>query len=111
MRFCDIFQRPKLIISPSAVLYIEAKENYVSINYMEGGRAKKMELRATMASLEDIAARHSFVRCQRSFYVNPAHVTLLRKDTGGLVYAELDVPEMPEIPVSRRHYEVLAKLL
>ncbi len=111
IRFVDIFQRPKLIIAPSAVLFIEAKENYVIINYTEGNRTKKFELRSTMAALEDIAAKHSFVRCQRSYYVNPAHVTVLRKDTGGFVYAELDIADMPSIPVSKRHYESLAKLL
>ncbi|MCR5520171.1 MAG: LytTR family transcriptional regulator [Bacteroidales bacterium] len=111
IRFMDIYQRPKLIISPSAVLYIEARENYVMIHYMEGGRQKEFELRATMSSLEEVAARYSFVRCQRSFYVNPAHVTVLRKETGGLIFAELDIPGLPSIPVSKRYYEELSKLL
>ena len=111
IRFMDIYLRPKLIIAPSAVLFIEAKENYVVINYLEGDRVKKFELRATMSSLEGIAAKHNFIRCQRSFYINPSHVTVLRKETGGLVYAELDEPGLPTIPVSKRYYEDLAKFL
>ena len=111
IRFMDIYQRPKLIIAPSAVLFIEARENYVKIHYMEGGRLKDFELRATMSSLEEIASRYSFIRCQRSFYVNPAHVTVLRKESGGLIFAELDTPGLPSIPVSKRYYDELSKLL
>ena len=111
VRFLDIYQRPKLIIAPSAVLFIEASENYVIIHYMEGGKIKSFELRATMASLEEIAERYSFVRCHRSFYVNPAHVTVLRKESGSQVYADMDVEGMPSIPVSKRYYDGLANLL
>jgi len=111
IRFMDIYQRPKLIIAPSAVLFIEARENYVNIHYMEGGRKKEFELRATMNSLEDIASSNSFVRCQRSFYVNPAHVTVLRKEAGGLIFAELDIPGVQSIPVSKRYYDELSKWL
>jgi len=111
VRFLDIYQRPKLIIAPSAVLYIEAQENYVNIYYTEGDKLKTFELRATMTSLEEIAGRYNFIRCQRSFYINPAHVTVLRKETGGLVYAELDVPGLQSIPVSKKYYDALAKIL
>ena len=109
--FVDVFQRPKLVVDPSAVLFIEAKENYVIINYLEKGEMKKYELRATMASLEEVAERHNYIRCQRSFYVNPSHVKDLRKETGALVYAELDEPGLPGIPVSKRYYDELAKSL
>ena len=111
VRFLDIYQRPRLIIAPSAVLYIEAQENYVVIYYTEGERLKKFELRATMTSLSEVAERYSFVRCQRSYYINPTHVTVLRKESGGLVYAELDVPGLQSIPVSKKYYDSLAILL
>ena len=109
--FLDIYRNPRLIVAPSAVLYIEAKENYVDIHYTEDGAVKKFELRATMASLEEVAAQHGYIRCQRSFYVNPEHVTVLRKESGGLIFAELDESGLPGIPVSRKYCDELSKKL
>ena len=39
------------------------------------------------------------------------HVTVLRKETGGQVYADLDEEGMPSIPVSKKYYDSLANLL
>lgn len=107
--FLDIYQRPKLTVAPSDVLFIEARENYVDIHYLDNGKVNKHELRATMSSLEKIASDNGFIRCQRSFYVNPKHVTVLRKESGGLVFAELDESGLPGIPVSRKYCEELSK--
>ncbi|MBR5924870.1 MAG: LytTR family transcriptional regulator [Bacteroidales bacterium] len=107
--FLDIYQRPKLTVAPSDVLFIEARENYVDIHYLDDGKVNKYELRATMSSLGKIASDNGFIRCQRSFYINPEHVTLLRKESGGLVFAELDESGLPGIPVSRKYYEELSK--
>ena len=109
--FLDIYQRPKLTVAPSDVLFIEARENYVDIHYVDGGKVKKHELRATMASLEEIASANGFIRCQRSFYVNPRHVTVLRKESAGVVFAELDESGLPGIPVSRKYCEELSKAI
>lgn len=111
IRFVDIYQRPKLMIAQSAVVLIEAEENYVNIYYIEGGKTKKYVLRATMRSLEAIAEQHSMVRCHRSYFINPQHVKVLRKDTGSLVFAEMDVDDIPSIPVSKKYYEQLSNLL
>ena len=111
IRFYDVYKTLKLIIAQSAILYIESDENYVNIVYNENGRTKRYTLRATMRSLEETAERHGLVRCQRSYYVNPSHVTVLRKELGGQVAAQLDVEGLPSIPVSKGNYEKLAKLL
>ena len=111
IRFYDVYKTLKLIIAQSAILYIESDENYVNIVYSEGGRTKRYTLRTTMRSLEETAEKHGLVRCQRSYYVNPSHVTVLRKETGGQVVAQLDIEGLPSIPVSKGNYEKLAKLL
>jgi len=110
IRFFDEYKNPKLLIAAGAVLYIEAQENYVDIWYLDSGRPRKFNLRASMRSLEETAERHGLVRCQRSYYVNPSHVTVLRRENGW-VYADLDQEGLPSIPVSKTYYDKLAKLL
>ena len=110
IRFYDAYKKPKLLIAVNAILYIRAEENYVNIWYAENGRPVKYSLRATMNSIEETCARHGLIRCQRSFFVNPAHVTILRKENGW-IYADLDIKELPSIPVSKRYYESLSSLL
>lgn len=111
MRFVDNTQRVKLMIASSAVLYIKAEENYVHIRYMEGDRLKEYPLRASMKSLEELMHKHGLIRCQRSYYVNPQHIKVLRRDKEGMITAELNTPQAPPIPVSPRYYEELAKWL
>jgi DNA-binding LytR/AlgR family response regulator len=111
MRFVDNTQRVKLMIASSAVLYIKAEENYVHIRYMEGERLKEYALRASMKSLEELMHKHGLIRCQRSYYVNPQHIKVLRRDKEGMITAELNTPQAQTIPVSPRYYEELAKWL
>lgn len=110
IRFFDEYKNPRLLIAAGAVLYIEAQENYVDIWYLDGDRPRKFNLRASMRSLEETAERHGLVRCQRSYYINPSHVTVLRREKGW-VYADLDQEGLASIPVSKTYYDKLAKLL
>jgi DNA-binding LytR/AlgR family response regulator len=111
MRFVDSTQRVKLMIASSAVLYIKAEENYVHIRYLEGERLKDYPLRASMKSLEELMHKHGLIRCQRSYYINPQHIKVLRRDKEGMISAELNTPLAQPIPVSPRYYEELAKWL
>lgn len=111
MRFVDSTQKLKLMIASSAVLYIEADENYVHVRYMEGEKQKDFPLRASMKSLEDLMLKHGMVRCQRSYFINPQHIKVLRRDKEGMISAELDVPNQKSIPVSPRYYDSLTKWL
>jgi DNA-binding LytR/AlgR family response regulator len=111
MRFMDNTQKLKLVIASSAVLYVEADENYVHIRYMEGDRLKDYPLRASMKSLEELMQKHGLLRCQRSYYINPQHIKVLRRDKEGLITAELDVANQKSIPVSPKYYESVARWL
>jgi hypothetical protein len=111
MRFVDNTQKLKLMITSSAVLYVEADENYVHVRYMEGERVKDYPLRASMKSLEELMQKHGLLRCQRSYYINPLHIKVLRRDKEGMISAELDVPNQKSIPVSPRYYDDVAKWL
>lgn len=110
IRFYDVNHKPKLVIAVKAILYIKADENYISIWYAENGRPVKYSLRAPMNSIEESCTRHGLVRCQRSYFVNPQHVTILRKQQGW-IFADLDMEGVPSIPVSKRYYDKLANLL
>ncbi len=111
MRFRDQQKQVKLIIASAAVLYIEAKENYVIIKYKDGDIVKEYTLRSSMVALEELMRKHGLVRCQRSYYINPVHVKVLRKDKEGVITAELTTPNLKAIPVSPRYYDALANLL
>lgn len=111
VRFADNTGRLKLVIANNVILYIEAQENYISVHYMEGDTYKEYSLRQTMRGIEDLMARHGIVRCQRSYFINPRHIKVLRRDKEGMIQAELDVANTRHVPVSPKYYEQLSKML
>lgn len=111
MRFYDEKHNLKIVLQPASILYIGADENYVNIYYSENGKVRTYVLRNSMKAIDEICQDHGLLRCHRSYYVNPSHVKVLRKDREGVVYAELDAPEIMHIPVTKTYYARLADLL
>lgn len=111
VRFSDSTGRLKLVIAHDVILYVEAQENYVLIHYMEGEKLKEYSLRQSMKGIEELMDKHGIIRCQRSYFVNPRHVTVLRRDKEGMIQAELDVKISKPVPVSPKYYEQLSKML
>ena len=111
MRFYDDRHNLKIVLMPEAVLYITAEENYVNIFYTENDKLRTYVLRSSMKALEELCQDNGLVRCHRSFYVNPSHVKVLRKDKEGIVYAELDAKDVMHIPVTKRYYDHLSEML
>lgn len=111
VRFADNTGRLKLVIAQDVILYIEAQENYISIHYMEGEKLKEYSLRQSMRGIEELMDRHGIIRCQRSYFVNPRHVKVLRKDKEGFIQAELDILDSKPVPVSPKYYDQLSELL
>jgi hypothetical protein len=111
IRFYDEQKRLKLVVASDAVLYIEAEENYVHIVHLDNGKVKDFELRSSMRALEEVLQRHGLVRCHRSFFVNSAHVELLKKDVNGYALAQLDQEKVKNIPVSKKYYDSIVTLL
>ena len=111
IRFTDSTGRLKLVIAEDVLLYIEAQENYVNIHYLDGERTREYTLRQSMRNIEELTSKHGIVRCQRSFFVNPRHVTVLRRDKEGIIQAELDIQNSRSVPVSPKYYEQLSKML
>ena len=111
MRFYDDRHNLKIVLTPESTLYITAEENYVNIFYTDNGKVRSYVLRSSMKALDELCQDHGLVRCHRSFYVNPVHIKVLRKDKEGIVYAELDAKDMMHIPVTKRYYDRLSEML
>ena len=72
---------------------------------------KEYSLRQSMRGIEGLMQKHGIIRCQRSYFVNPRHVTVLRRDKEGMIQAELDTTPGRQVPVSPKYYEQLSKML
>lgn len=111
MRFYDDKRNLKIVLTPESILYIGAEENYVNINYIENGKVRNYVLRSTMKSIDEMCQDNGLIRCHRSFYINPKHVKVLRKEKDAILLAELDSDGVRTIPVSKRYYDRLSDLL
>lgn len=111
IRFSDDSQRLKLTVATSSLLFVQANENYVNIAYMDSGKVRHYQLRSSMKRLEDMLQAHGLQRCHRAWFVNPAHIKILRKTHDGAVLADLDIEGCQSIPVSRAKYDDLSALL
>ena len=111
MRFYDALHNLKIVLMPQSVLYIAAEENYVSIFYLDNGKVREYVLRSSMKAIDELCQDNGLIRCHRSFYINPAHVKVLRRDRDGFMFAELDADDVRHIPVSKTYYSRLADML
>ena len=111
MRFYDEKHNLKIVLDSQSVLYVEADVNYVNIYYSENDKIRTYTLRNSMKAIEELCYDHGLVRCQRSFYINPRHIKVLRKEKDGIVYAELDAKDVRHIPVTKKYYDKLTEML
>lgn len=111
VKFRDETQKLRFAVSAADLLYVEAHENYAHVFFVDNGRVRQQKIRSTMKRLEEVLERHGLVRCQRAYIVNPPHVKNVRRDEAGFVFADLDTPGTPAIPVSRTYYDRLTSIL
>ena len=72
---------------------------------------KEMVLILVKAAIKDAVMKAIYKKELRSYFVNPKYVKLLSKNREGLVTAELLVPGVEAIPVSKQFYKQLSELL
>ncbi|MBP5210216.1 MAG: LytTR family transcriptional regulator [Bacteroidales bacterium] len=111
VRFYDEKRNLKLVVRNNSIYFIEADENYVNIHYTEGEKMRSFSLRSSMKAIDDLCSEHKIVRCHRSYYINPKHIKVLRKEKEGVTYAEMDSADGQRIPVSKRYYDQIIELL
>ncbi|MCO6475408.1 MAG: LytTR family transcriptional regulator [Phaeodactylibacter sp.] len=107
--FPDENGKTALEASPGQVCFLQAADNYVEVYYEEDGTMARSLIRNSLSAFEELLAPHGFLRCHRSFLVNPARV---EKVSGNAQGYRLHFPlaEQP-VPVARsRSAEILEKL-
>ena len=77
----------------------------MQIHYLDKNKTKKFILRSSMRALEEDLAKHGLVRCHRSYFINPAYVRIVHRDSAGLIVADLNMK------ASRYHENIRMQLL
>jgi LytTr DNA-binding domain len=100
-------QGEELSIALSAIRYVEAADNYVSVVWLdEGTRVRTTLLRGTLKRFEaDLANHQALYRCHRAYIVHLGHVTRLSGNAQGYKLHLADISTT--LPVSRSLNELI----
>jgi len=109
VRFNDEKGNTKLVVSADRVISLESAGNYVNILYDDDGKLVRYSLRNTLKGVEKVCTSNGLVRCHRSYFVNLNKIKIIRRTSEG-VYAEMDVPNVGNIPVSKTYAPELLRL-
>jgi two-component system, LytTR family, response regulator len=85
-------QRETLLIPPDEVVYIEADRRYSTVHVLSG---EKHVVSRNIGQFEEELQPHGFSRIHKSYLVNLAHATGLKKEDGG--YLEMQGKILLEI--------------
>lgn len=111
MRFYDNKGRLKIVLPVESVIYIKADDNDIRINYLDAEVPREIVIRNSMRAINELCQYHGLLRAHRSYFINPRHLTWLGRDDNDEVYAILDVPDMPHIPVTKRYFNRIVEKL
>jgi preprotein translocase subunit SecG len=98
-----------LRIPVAALLYIEAKGNYVQVQYSEEGQTKQRLIRSSLKKIESGIHAGSLMRCHKAYIINIRKIKRLYNSSSG-AGAELYGHDK-SIPVSRIYLAALRKRL
>jgi len=98
-----------LLVSAGDVLFLEAEDNYIGINYLENGEQRAHLIRSSLKRLEATLDEPDMHRCHRSFIVNLGRV---HSCSGNRHALHLKLVGMSGIvPVSRTYTEAILESL
>ena len=83
----------------------------MQIHYQDQNKTKKFILRSSMKALEDTLSKHGLIRCHRSYFINPAYIKIVHRDSTGIIVAELKQDNFESIPISRKYQDAITRLL
>ena len=111
IRFYDEYRKLRFVIAPEAIIFIKSDDNYVQIHYLDKNKTKKFILRSSMRALDEDLSKHGLIRCHRSYFINPAYIRIVHRDSAGLIVADLNQDGYESIPISRNYQDAITKLL
>jgi len=91
------------------LIYLEGADNYTNVYYINKGKVIKFMYRNSLKNAEDMFKNSALIRCHRSYIINVDKVAVLRRDKDGL-FVEIDLPDIPNIPVSKTYSEKILNL-
>ncbi len=95
----------KITIALNNLVFIDSADNYATIHYINKEKISNYMIRNSLKWIEENISKDTpLVRCHRSYIVNLDKVKVLKKTRDG-VFIELDVPQLPDMPVSKTYYE------
>jgi hypothetical protein len=92
----------KLVLKTQNLLFIQAADNYVEVNFLENGVLSKSLLRNSIKKLEPTFMDTPIIRCHRSFIVNTNNIELAKKTSSGFSLKLIQTSELT-IPVSKSY--------
>ncbi|MPN25675.1 hypothetical protein SDC9_173087 [bioreactor metagenome] len=99
----------RLSLRPEDLIYFESADNYVIVFFRKGQRISREVVRNSLKNIETDLGAYNCVRCHRSFIVNIANVTAIKKK-GRSYIIEMDGMDTP-IPISRGYVKYISDLL
>lgn len=110
LHFKDENNKLDFVLPLDQLIFIQAANNYVEINYLEGEQIKKHLLRNSIKNIENQLAYPTIKRCHRSYLVNMDKVGRI---TGNAQGYKIHFPFSAEfvVPVSRSKGKELLAIL
>jgi hypothetical protein len=94
----------KFSIKKEDLLYIEAADNYIIINYLDYKKPAKYMIRNTLKRIEHDLPNAGLIRTHRSFMINIDNVKVIRKEKEGLIIG-FESPNIVTIPISKTYLD------
>lgn len=108
LQFTGAGTQDKLLVNAHDFCYAQAQDNYVSINYFRNNTLQTTLLRMRLGEVLEQSTAVSFIRCHRSFVINPGRVHSYQG--GNPLKLFLEGIEDP-IPVSRSYRQAVLQEL
>ncbi|WP_027076310.1 LytR/AlgR family response regulator transcription factor [Maribacter antarcticus] len=99
----------KLVLKTENLLFIQAADNYVEVNFLENGVLSKSLLRNSIKKLEPTFMNTPIIRCHRSFIVNTSNIELAKRTSSGFNLKLNQVSELT-IPISKSYISEFNKV-